>query len=256
MFFNVKLIMEGVVFLIFIVFLSSLIHSTFGFGFSMICMSFLSLFFGLELLLPLIPLLFLIIGSIMIARGWKNIKFRSITFLAISATLTIPFGIYLGFYGHQALIKTIIGLFIILFSLYNLFAPRLPRLYNSRWAPLFGGLSGLFGGAYNISGPPIVIYATLRQWSPSVFRVTLQAYFLFTTLIIISNHIYMGSYNNPLVLPYFLFCLPAMILGVPIGKKINRSIKNPAAFNKYVYILMLTLGLLLILKTGIIDKFL
>jgi uncharacterized membrane protein YfcA len=39
-----------------------------------------------------------------------------------------------------------------------------------------------------------------------------------------------------------------MIIAVPIGKKINSFIPNPPAFNKYVYILMLISGFVLIFK--------
>lgn len=240
--------MDISIYLVAVIFLGSLVNSSFGFGFALTSMPLLSLVFELNTLGPLIPLLFLTSGVYIVFQGRKDVQVKSLIPLALSATLIIPIGVYLNKYGPEIIIKMILGLFIIVFSLYNLKAPILPQLKSNKTAPIFGAFSGLFAGACNISGPPAVIYASLRQWEPSVFRVTLQAYFLYVNCIIISSHFYIGSYQNPLIGSYYLFALPSMLLAVPIGKKINSSISDPKAFNRYVYLLMLISGLLLIGK--------
>lgn len=240
--------MDEILYLIAVIFLGGLVNSTFGFGFALTTMPLLSLRFGLNLLGPLIPLLFITAGSVIVFRSRKNIQFKSILPLILTATLMVPLGVYLGKYGHEALIKIILGILIIFFSIYNLSNTQLPSLKNDKWAPLFGGISGLFAGAYNIAGPPAAIYGTLRQWSPQIFRASLQSYLLYVNLFVVSNHIYMGSYQQIDILPYYLYSCPTMLLAVPIGKKINSKISNPKAFNKYVYILMACSGLMLIFK--------
>lgn len=236
------------IYLILIVFLGSLVNSTFGFGFALVSMPLLSIQFGLNTLGPLLPLLFLLGGGTIVFRARKNIEFKNVFPLILAAILLIPFGVYLGKNGPESIIKTVLGCFIILFSIYNLSHFQLPQLKNNRWAIPFGAISGLFAGAYNISGPPAVIYGTLRQWSSKTFRASLQAYFLCINTLVIGNHIYMDSYKNALIVPYFLCACPAMLMAVPIGKKINNKIADPKVFNKYVYILMLLSGLLLIGK--------
>ena len=225
-------------------------------------------------------------------RGWKLIQFKSTLIIVAAAMLFIPVGVYMGKYGDGALIKSILGISIILFALYNLVLPKIPhlklrliqnrrilnnifarktlkvaeipaapikqkepttvlqspKLKNDKFAPIFGLLSGLFGGAFNITGPPIVIYGTLRKWPPQTFRVTLQFCFLLLALVVILSHISMGSYENPLVFTYFLYAFPAMLIAVPLGKRINNAITNPQDFNKYVYLLMLASGIVLLLK--------
>ena len=164
--------------------------------------------------------------------------------------MIVPIGVYLSKYGDERLIKTFLGTFIVLFSIYSITSPKLPALKNDKTGPLFGILSGLFGGACNIAGPPAVIYATLRGWKPSESRVTLQAFFWFINLIIVSSHLYVGSYKEAILFKYFICSFPAMLIAVPIGKKINSLFENPSEFNKYVYILMLLSGLLLIFKAN------
>jgi hypothetical protein len=240
--------METTIYLVAIIFLGSLVNSTFGFGFALTTMPLLSLVFELNTIGPLIPLLFLIAGSYIVFRGRKHVQVKSFIPLALSATLIIPIGVYMNKYGPEIFIKMFLGISILIFSIYNLRNPILPKLKDNKTAPIFGAFSGLFAGAYNISGPPAVIYATLRQWEPNIFRVTLQAYFLYVNCIVIGSHIYIGSYDNPLIGSYFLLALPSMLLAIPIGKKINSSIPNPQVFNRYVYILMLISGILLIVK--------
>ncbi|WP_156039889.1 sulfite exporter TauE/SafE family protein [Aureispira sp. CCB-QB1] len=236
-------------YLVVIIFLGSLVNSTFGFGFALTTVPLLSLFLGLNTLGPLIPLLFLTSGILIVFQGRKNVQFKSVIPLALAATLIIPIGVYLNKYGPEMIMKLILGIFIVIFSIYNLKTPVLPKLNDNKTAPIFGGLSGLFAGICNISGPPAVIYAALRQWQPNIFRVTLQAYFLYVNCIVISSHVYIRSYDNPNIVLYYLIALPSMLLAIPIGKKINQSIKSPQKFNKYVYGLMLFSGVLLIVKS-------
>ncbi|MFT5645761.1 MAG: putative membrane protein YfcA [Aureispira sp.] len=240
--------MEITIYLVAIIFLGSLVNSTFGFGFALTTMPLLSLVFDLNTIGPLIPLLFLTGGVYIVFLGRKDVEVKSLIPLALSATLIIPIGVYLNKYGPEVLIKMVLGIFILAFSIYNLKAPALPKLKNNKTAPFFGALSGLFAGVCNISGPPAVIYASLRQWEPNIFRVTLQAYFLYINCIVIISHFYVGSYTNPLITTYYLLAVPFMFLAIPLGKKINRSISDPKAFNRYVYLLMLISGVLLIAK--------
>lgn len=241
--------MQAILFLVFAVFISSLVNSIFGFGFALVVLPLLSMYFKFSLLGPLIPLLFWTGSFFIILRNWKKIDFGSILPLAIAATVIVPIGVYLNRYGNENLIKGALGLFIVAFSIYNLAAPKMPSLKDGKWAPFFGGLSGFFGGLCNISGPPVVIYGTLRQWSPPIFRVSLQCYFVYLNLMIVANHVYHGSYSDPLVFQYYLYSCPAMLAAVPLGKKINSSIKDPEQFNKYVYILMIVAGAMLIFKS-------
>ena len=122
----------GVIYyLIVIIFLSSLINSTFGFGFALVSMPILSLVFDLSILGPLIPLLFLVGSMIIVIRNWKLIQFKSTFIIVFTAMIFIPIGVYLGKYGDGRMIKAILGISIILFALYNLLLPKIPHLKRS-----------------------------------------------------------------------------------------------------------------------------
>src|SRR5262249_25397617 len=72
---------------------------------------------------------------------------------------------------------------IIVFSTYCLAGRRRFELKDDRLAWLFGFTGGVLGGAYGMNGPPLVVYGSLRHWSPEHFRATLQGYFLPASLL-------------------------------------------------------------------------
>ena len=242
--------MGSILFLSLAIFFSGLINSTFGFGFALTAVPLLSLILDLKMASPLISLLFITGSTAIIIKEYKKVQIKNVLYLALAATLLVPFGLYLNQYGNQQYLKLGLGLFIIAFSIYNLFAPKLPHLKNDRWAPLFGGISGFLAGICNISGPPVVIYSTLRMWEPAVFRASLQAYFFYINLTVITGHIYHGSYENTIIFTYYMYTAPAMLLAVPVGKKINAAISDPNVFRKYVYLLMLISGIVLLVQSA------
>src|SRR5690606_24056266 len=78
----------------------------------------------------------------------------------------------------EAAVKAVMALLIVAFSLYSLIHRRPVTLTSDRMAWHFGFVAGVLGGAYGMNGPPLVVFATLRRWSPARFRATLQGYFL------------------------------------------------------------------------------
>lgn len=245
--------MEEVVLLIFIIFLAVLTNSTFGFGFNIVSMSLLTLYFELPFVAPLIPLLALSTNLAVVYKARKEIRYKSIVILILAATIAVPIGIWISTYSAQdpiynRLVRTSIGFLIIGIALFNLLIPVVPHFKGNKAAPIFGFLSGLMGGAFNIMGPPIVIYGLFKRWDPQVFRATLQAYFVYVNSLIIAGHFCAGNLNNTQLVYFYLAALPVILIGNPIGKYINSQFEDPKLFRKYVYYIMLVLGIVMILK--------
>ncbi len=245
--------MEEIVLLALVIFLATLTNSTFGFGFNIVGMSLLTLYFKLSLVAPLIPILSLSTNLLVVYRSRKEIKYKSIVILILAATVAIPLGIWMGTYSSQdpfynRLVRTTIGFSIIGIALFNLLVPVVPLLKGNKATPIFGFLAGLMGGAFNITGPPIVIYGLFKRWDPQVFRATLQAFFAYANGVIILGHLYAGNMKDPRLFYFWLVSIPVIFIGTPIGKYINSQFKDPVKFRNYVYYIMLVLGTIMILK--------
>ena len=92
--------------------------------------------------------------------------------------LGIPLGLMLLSAAAEAFVKGILAAVIVAFSAHSLLGGKHRELKNDNFAWLFGFGAGILGGAYGMNGPPLVIYGSLRRWTPQHFRATLQAYFL------------------------------------------------------------------------------
>jgi len=234
-------------FIFVILFLSTLVRSTFGFGDAVVAMPLLSMVVGIHIATPLVALISLTIAIIILIQNWHLIHFKSAGLLIFYTFIGIPIGLFILKGLFENVMKLILASVIILFSLYQLTKPQLFRLVNDKWISFFGITAGILGGAYNIEGPVIVIYSTLRQWNPIQLRATLQGYFFPVALMVALAHGLGGLWTQP-VLFYYVLSLPLVFLAIFLGDKLHRKI--PAKqFKQYIYIGLITVGFLLFLNT-------
>ena len=128
------------------------------------------------------------------------------------------------------------------YGVYSLITPALPHLQHEKYTLPFGFVAGILGGAYNTSGPPVVIYGTLRRWSPEYFRATMQCYFLFTYIATIVGH-GVARLWTPLVIELFLWALPGIGLGIYLGGKVHHRIPK-SMFSRVIFSILVLIGVL------------
>lgn len=238
-----------VVFVLAISFLATLVRSTFGFGESLIAVPLFVLFIPLNVAVPLSVLMSIFVASVVVIQDHREIHFNSAKWLILYALLGIPFGLLILSYGNEYWVKIVLGLLIVIYSAYTMLTKNVPRLeHDSRgWLFACGFLSGVFGGAYGLNGPPLIVYGNMRRWSAKHFRATLQAYFLPASFIGVVGYAVQGLLGW-IVIKYFLLSLPAMIPAIFLGRYFNNKLQG-SAFYKYVYGGLIFIGLLLIVFT-------
>ena len=229
-----------------IVFIASLVRSTFGFGESLIAVPLLILFMPIEIAVPLSVLISIFIAAIIVVQDRKEIHFESAKWLIIFAALGIPIGLYLLIYGNENVTKALLGLLIILYAAYSLISKNTFQLKtdNKIWLFACGFLSGILGGAYGLNGPPLVIYGNLRGWTAKNFRATLQAYFLPASIIGMFGYWYKDLWDWK-VTYYFLISIPVIVPAIFLGRYFNNQLKD-STFLKYIYVGLIFVGALLL----------
>ena len=232
-----------------ILFVSTFIHSTLGFGQALIAMPLLAMVVELKSATPLVAFVLMTIAAVILLRNWRVVDLSAVWRLVLSSCLGIPVGLFLLKGIPEGLMKAFLGILVILFSLYNL-ADRYLKIIDlnrvsgsSRIAYLSGFVAGIVGAAYNTSGLVITIYATLRNWSPDRFRSTLQSYFVFTGILILASHGLAGFWT-PYVLRLYVTALPLVLVAIFLGGKLNRFIPQ-GQFDGYVNVGLLLMGFLL-----------
>ncbi|RYM34142.1 sulfite exporter TauE/SafE family protein [Brumimicrobium glaciale] len=234
------------IYILSILFIATLVRSTFGFGESLIAVPLLAFLIPVEVAVPLSVLVSIFIAAFVMTQDRKKVHFYSAQWLIIFAALGIPIGLLLLIYGNEIVVKFGLGIFIILYSVYSLLAKNSFKLEtdNKLWLFICGFFSGILGGAYGFNGPPIVIYGNLRNWSAKQFRATLQAYFLPAGLIGMLGFWYNELWTST-VTYYFLIALPVIIPAILVGRFINQRLKDDT-FLKYIYVGLLCVGALLL----------
>ena len=232
-----------------ILFVSTFIHSTLGFGQALIAMPLLAMVVELKTATPLVAFVLMTIAAVILLRNWRAVDLGAVWRLVLSSCLGVPVGLFLLKGVPEEQMKVFLGIVVILFSLYNL-ANRHLKIIDPRRVSggsgivyLFGFFAGVLGAAYNTSGLVITIYATLRDWSPDRFRSTLQSYFVFTGVLILAGHGLAGLWT-PYVLRLYVSALPLVLVAIFIGGKLNRFIPQ-GQFDGYVNVGLLLMGFLL-----------
>jgi uncharacterized membrane protein YfcA len=236
------------IYVVSVIFLATLVRSTFGFGEALIAVPLLALRIPIEVSAPLAVLLSITVAAVAIVQDWRKIHLRSASWLVGATLFGIPLGLLLLTHGNTAYVKTILGLLIILFAVYSL-AVRLPIVLQADSRPallLCGFLAGILGGAYGLNGPPLVVYAAMRRWSAQHFRATLQAYFLPASLITAVGYALTGLLTRSVTHYYLMSLLPSLI-AVVIGRALNHRLQGDS-FLRYVYLGLAAIGTLLLLQ--------
>src|SRR5699024_8628163 len=113
-----------------------------------------------------------------------------------------PLGLLLLLMASGPVIKSILAVVIICFSIYSSCGRKPITLTDDKFAWPFGFCAGVLGGAYGTNGPPLVIYGLLRRWTSQEFRATLQGYFLPASLMTACGYWFAGLWTAPVIRYY------------------------------------------------------
>lgn len=225
-------------------FLAALSQTVAGFGAPLISMPFMINWLGLGIATPLSTLIGLLTSIIVLIYYRSQFSFNEVGDLIIPAILGVPVGVFFLTGIDIKLAETLLAVVIIAYAVYSVFAPSLPALREHYWGYAFGFAAGVMGGAFNISGPIVVIYAAFRQWSPEKFRSNLQGFFLVTNIVIMLSYWGAGALDGA-YWTAFGWALPGMLMGIIFGIYLSKRI-NVVRFRQLVIVLLFVSGIYLL----------
>jgi len=232
-----------------VVFVATLIRSAFGFGEALFAVPLLAFRLPLSVAAPLAVLISITIAGVVVVQDWQKIHWRSAGWLVAATLFGIPLGLLLLTSRHQEGVKVALGLFLIGFCVYSLSSSQIPALHtDSRvWLVGCGLFAGVLGGAYGMNGPPLVIYGTMRGWTPQHFRATLQGYFLPASIMGMIGYWLRGLWV-PAVTHYYLISLPAALPAIFFGRLVNHRLRGKS-FLRSAYLCLAGIGAALVIQS-------
>ncbi len=194
----------------------------------------------------------LIIAFGLIVQGYSVWKLRQALdwgrlwpFL-IGAAIGVPVGVTILTWANPAHVRTGIGVFLVLYSLYALFRPAVsPITAGGAVADAgVGFLNGILAGITGLAGILVTIWCGLRGWTKdqqrAIFQPTAVGIFVMTAAWLGGKGVVSAD-----TIRLFLFGLPALLLGTWVGMQLYGRV-HEGAFRKIVLVLLLLSGAVLV----------
>jgi uncharacterized protein len=231
-----------------IIFLAAIVRGFSGFGFSLLTITALSLFYPPSEIIPSIFMLELAASANLLPSIWKDIHWRSLGPLTLGCLIATPIGVWALANFPAAPMQIALSIFVLgaTFLMWRGYALKtMPGPFASTLA---GAASGLSNGAFGIGGPPVILFYFASPAGNLAGRASLVAFFLATDVIGLANQSVHGLITWATVVQAAVY-LPALLAGVWIG---TRSFKgtDPETFRKYVLGILAFLAAIIFVKAA------
>jgi hypothetical protein len=230
----------------FIILIAGLIFGLTGFGFALVAVPLLLIFFPATTVVPVISILGNVSSAIMLweARRWIDLK--RIWPLVVTGVLGAPFGTYLLLFLDAQALKLFMGV-VIVFSALALIKGLHWHIRNEKMAFVSVGLSsGLLAGSTGIGGPPVILFFSNQGDEKQRFRANLIVYFTILGLSTIVSQ-WLGGLVTQQVLTYAGGFTLALVAGTLVGIRLSRAVSE-VTFRRITLALVLVTGLVAVIS--------
>ena len=220
-----------------------------GFGFGMVAMGLLPLILPVTEAVPIVALLGVCVSSAVLVASRRSIRWRVVLPVGIGSLIGVPLGVWFLVDTDPGVVKAALGAVLVVFALHGLFA-REPAFATAtaggaeRWRDGVGVaaavLGGALGGAFNVGGPPLIVYVAWRRLAPDVLKATLQCCFVPASCLQLALFVHHGVVTRE-TLVTAAAGLPAIGIGLAVGLVAGRRV-SPVVFRRIVLSLLLVLG--------------
>lgn len=230
-----------------VMFFASLTRSTVGFGEALIAMPLLVMILDFETACAYVALVALVVSGLILSQDWRSVRLAGVAGLVVASWIGIPTGFYLVANIPQRVVMALLAVVILVYCLLQMTRTRALQLKSDLLSPAFGFVAGVLGGAYNTQGPPVVIFGSLRRWSPQEFRSSIQGFALSTVPVIVLGHAVAGRVTRQVLL-LFALTTPFVIFAVLWGRRLNLKIRRER-FVHLVHALLIVIACSLLIKS-------
>ena len=199
-------------FIIFTVFIASVIRGFNGFGFSAICISGFSFILPAQETVPIILALEVIISIFMVPYIWNKIDWRFVFKILVGIIIGSPIGLYLLKNLNPQTTHLYMCMLIIFFSILLMKRFSTQKINNNYGKFLVGIISGTLNGLTTLGGMPIALFLIITNIQPVIIRGSLAALFFLTDI-----YAFILSFFAGIVDVTTIYRVVPLILILPIG---------------------------------------
>ena len=228
-----------------VILIAYLVRGICGFGSGLIAIPILSLMLPLKVAVPLVVMLDYLASAGHGVSLRQSIQWGEIRRLIIPALFGVAAGLLIFHNADADLLPRFLGGFIVLYALYALWGPAIPKV-SSWWAVPAAISGGAVGTLFGTGGPFYVSYLKARQLDKTALRATFACIFLLDGSARVLG--YLGTeVVNIQLLVLLATSLPVMILGMYLGGKIHTNL-SAEVFTRAISVVLLASGASLMLR--------
>ncbi|MBE9468036.1 MAG: sulfite exporter TauE/SafE family protein [Bacteroidetes bacterium] len=232
---------------ILIVFTASLVKGITGFGFALVSLPPLLIWYSPTELIPVLIFCNLAASVIIILQKKEkklvNKQFRSL--IIYGAIFTITGVLTLNYISENILIR-IMSIFFILLSVLSLLGIKYSVKLHPIAYKIAGAFLGFLTGCISISGPPLALFLNSANVDNQEFREIFSWFSIVTSIVALFGYYFSGILTFQTFKMSALF-LPILFVGSFIGKRINHRLPIPV-FKKSILLITLASSLFLLIK--------
>ena len=225
-------------FVLFIVFVASIIRGFNGFGFSATCISGFSFILPAIQIVPIILILEVLISIFMVPYIWNKIDWNFVFKILIGIIIGSPIGLFLLKYLSSEITHLLICIIIITFSILLMRGYSNQKLNNNFAKISTGFVAGTINGLSLLGGMPVALFLLVTNIQPAIIRGSLAALFFLTDMYAFILSFFAGIVDMTTIyrtIPLVII-LP---LGVYIGDKFFVKAKEATYRKAVLYFLII-----------------
>jgi len=233
-------------YVIFIVFIASVIRGFNGFGFSAICISGFSFILPAIEIVPIILALEVVISIFMVPYIWNKIDWRFVFKILLGIIIGSPIGLYLLKYLDPQTTHLTVCLLIIFFSILLMKGFSNQKI-NNNYGKFFAGIiSGTLNGLTTLGGMPVALFLLITSIQPAIIRGSLAALFFLTDI-----YAFVLSFFSGIVDMTTIYRVIPLIIILPLGVFIGNNFfvkSKEETYRKVVFYFLIIISITGILK--------
>ena len=236
-----ELSLVEIYFVVFVVFIASIIRGFNGFGFSATCISGFSFILPAIEIVPIILALEVIISIFMVPYVWSKIDWGFVFKLLIGITIGSPIGLYLLKYLSSDVTHLTVCILVIFFSFLLMKGYENKKIDNG-YAKMFTGIiSGTLNGLTTLGGMPVALFLLVTSIQPAVIRGSLAALFFLTDI-----YAFILSFLAGIADITSIYRILPLIIVLPIGVYIGDKFftkSNEETYRKVVFYFLIFISI-------------
>ncbi|ODT04571.1 MAG: hypothetical protein ABS58_15985 [Mesorhizobium sp. SCN 65-20] len=204
-----------------------------GFGGALIFVPVASSLVGAKLAVPLLLIVDLVLTPGLIPNAWRNADRGNVGVMAIGAAVGVPAGTFLLTHVDGVVIRWAIVVIVVVLLALLMSGWRYQGRPHASMTATVGLTSGLFSGAAQVGGPPVVAYWLGGAFLPQTVRANIVLYFAISSVLSIASYLVAGLLTWETV-GLSLTIGPTFALGLFIGARLfGRA--SEATFRRICY---------------------